>query len=103
MEFISIPAGSFTMGSPEKEKGRSDDEKQVPVTITQAFELGKTVVTQQQWIEVMETTPWKAADEDEDSDEDEDEDPPTPEGDNYPAVSISCEDATEFCANLTAL
>ena len=49
MEFISIPAGSFTMGSPEKEKGRSDDEKQVPVTITQAFELGKTVVTQQQW------------------------------------------------------
>ena len=31
MEFISIPAGSFTMGSPETEKGRSDNEKQVPV------------------------------------------------------------------------
>ena len=31
MDFISIPAGSFTMGSPEKEEGRSDDEKQVPV------------------------------------------------------------------------
>ena len=107
MEFISIPAGSFTMGSPETEEvrgdSRRDDENQVPVTITQAFELGKTVVTQKQWIEVMETTPWKAADEDEDSDEDEDEDPPTPEGDNYPAVSISWDDATEFCAKLTAL
>ena len=99
MEFISIPAGSFTMGSPKKEKDRGDDEKQVPVTITRAFELGKTVVTQQQWIEVMETTPWKA----EDEDEDEDEPPPTPEGDNYPAVSISWDDATEFCAKLTAL
>ena len=88
MEFISIPAGSFTMGSPEKEKGRSDDdEKQVPVTITRAFELGKTVVTQQQWIEVMGTTPWK------------DE----TEGDNYPAVDVSWDDATEFCKKLTAL
>jgi len=38
MEFISIPAGSFMMGSPEKEEGRSDGEKQVPVTITRAFE-----------------------------------------------------------------
>ena len=94
MEFISIPAGSFTMGSPEKEEGRSDDEKQVPVTITQAFELGKTVVTQQQWTEVMGSTPWK------DEDEDEDEEP---QGDNYPAVSISWDDATEFCAKLTAL
>ena len=107
MDFISIPAGSFTMGSPEKEKDRYGNENQVPVTITQAFELGKTVVTQQQWIEVMETTPWKAEDEDEDEaedeDEDEDEDPPTPEGDNYPAVSISWDDATEFCAKLTAL
>jgi len=95
MDFISIPAGSFTMGSPEKEKGRGDDEKQVPVTITQAFELGKTVVTQKQWTEVMETTPWRDLEEalcyysfvaeDEayeaagngDGDEDEDEDPPT--------------------------
>ena len=106
MEFISIPAGSFTMGSPEKEEGRSDNEKQVPVTITRAFELGKTVVTQKQWIEVMGTTPWKAADEDADEDErDEynDEPPPTPEGDNYPAVSVSWDDATEFCKKLTAL
>jgi len=86
MEFISIPAGSFTMGSPKKEKGRGDDEKQVKVTITRAFELGKTVVTQQQWIEVMETTPWKRE-----------------YGNNYPAVNVSWNDATKFCKKLTAL
>ena len=91
MEFISIPAGSFTMGSPETEEGRGDDEKQVPVTITQAFELGKTVVTQKQWTEVMGTTPWK------------DEASAMPEGDNYPAVYVSWYDATKFCEKLTAL
>ena len=97
MEFISIPAGSFTMGSPETEEDRGDDEKQVPVTITRAFELGKTVVTQKQWIELMGTTPWKITE-----DEAEDEDIP-PQGDNYPAVYISWDDATEFCVKLTAL
>jgi len=71
MEFISIPAGSFTMGSPKKEKNRGHDEKQVKVTITRAFELGKTVVTQQQWTEVMGTTPWDGYE--------------AGKGDNYPA------------------
>ena len=99
MEFILIPAGSFTMGSPKKEKRRSDREKQVRVTITRAFELGKTVVTQKQWAEVMGTTPWDV----EGFDEDGDEVPRTPEGDNYPAVSISWGDATKFCKKLTAL
>ena len=89
MEFILIPAGSFTMGSPEKEKDRGDDEKQVKVTITRAFELGKTVVTQKQWAEVMGTTPW-----------DEYE---AGKGDNYPAVYVSWANATKFCKKLTAL
>ena len=90
----------------------SDDENQV--TITRAFELGKTVVTQQQWIllmgrsyrnrdwgsEVLETTPpWGVVEVDDDGDEVQG----TPEGDNYPAVWVSWDDATEFCAKLTAL
>ena len=99
MEFILIPAGSFTMGSPQKEKGRGDDEKQAKVTITRAFELGKIVVTQKQWTEVMGTTPWA----EDDFDEDGDTLPRTPEGDNYPAVSVSWDDATKFCKKLTAL
>ena len=88
MEFISIPAGSFTMGSPETEEDRSDDEKQVPVTITRAFELGKTVVTQKQWAEVMGTDPWNWEDLKE-------------TGDNYPAVFVSWLDASLFCEHLT--
>ena len=108
MEFISIPAGSFKMGSPKKEKGRRDNEKQVKVTITRAFEIGKTVVTQQQWIEVMGTTdrPWKAADKfplDDNFYDPTPPGPPTPQGDNYPAVGIYWDEATEFCEKLTAL
>ena len=89
MEFISIPAGSFTMGSPETEEGRSNDEKQVPVTITRAFELGKTVVTQKQWTEVMGTDHWNWEDLKE-------------TGDNYPAVNVSWNDASLFCECLTS-
>ena len=89
MEFISIPAGSFTMGSPETEEDRGNDEKQVPVTITRAFELGKTVVTQKQWAEVMGTDPWNWEDLKE-------------TGDNYPAVFVSWLDASLFCEHLTS-
>ena len=89
MEFILIPAGSFTMGSPQKEKRRNDDEQQVPVTITRAFELGKTVVTQKQWTEVMGTDPWKWGDLKE-------------TGDNCPAVYVSWDDVSLFCEHLTS-
>jgi formylglycine-generating enzyme required for sulfatase activity len=44
-EMVVIPAGQFQMGSPENEKGRSDDEgPQHPVTM-QSFAMGKTEVT----------------------------------------------------------
>ena len=48
-----IPAGSFTMGSPSGEDGRSSDERQVEVTVSQPFWLAKTEVTQAQWEAVM--------------------------------------------------
>ena len=89
MEFILIPAGKFTMGSPKKEKDRGDDEKQVKVTITRAFELGKTVVTQKQWTEVMGTDPWNWENLKE-------------TGDNYPAVYVSWDKASLFCEHLTS-
>lgn len=54
MPFCFIPAGSFTMGSPEDEKGRDDQtEKQVKVTLSKNFLLGQTEVTQAQWKSVM--------------------------------------------------
>jgi len=47
LEMVLIPAGSFTMGSPINESGRSDDEgPQHQVTISQPFYMGKYEVTQ---------------------------------------------------------
>ena len=49
--------GAFTMGSPEHEEGRNDDERQVQVTFGSAFEMGKYEVTQEQWFAVMDENP----------------------------------------------
>ncbi len=51
-----IPAGTFTMGSPKNEPGRSQREgPQTNVTISQPFWLGQTEVTHAQWRAVMGT------------------------------------------------
>ena len=58
MEFVWIEPGSFTMGSPESEDGRIDNEgPQHRVTISQGFYLGKTELTQGQWESVMGSNP----------------------------------------------
>ena len=90
MELIELPAGKFTMGSPEDEKDREEAEAQVSVTLTKSFTLGKTEVTQGQWQSVMGTEPWTGqknvqADKD------------------CPATYVSWGDATEFCKRLTDL
>jgi formylglycine-generating enzyme required for sulfatase activity len=50
MELIRIPAGTFTMGSPVGETSRFPEETQHQVTLSQDFYLGKTEVTQNQWV-----------------------------------------------------
>src|SRR5262245_26084858 len=45
MTFVLVPPGSFLMGSPEKEPGRNANERQVRVTLTKPFYLGKHEVT----------------------------------------------------------
>jgi formylglycine-generating enzyme required for sulfatase activity len=87
---VLIPAGSFTMGSPASDSDASSDEKpQFGVTISKAYYLGETEVTQGQWKAVMKTEPWKG-------------ETLVREGDNYPATHISWDDATEFCRRLSA-
>jgi formylglycine-generating enzyme required for sulfatase activity len=52
-EMVVVPAGTFTMGSPEKEEGHSNGvggEAQVPVTITRPFAVGKFAVTFDHWV-----------------------------------------------------
>ncbi len=53
MEFILIPAGLFTMGSPLEEAYRGVSEIQHPVTITRPFYMQATEVTVDQWRSVM--------------------------------------------------
>ena len=53
-----VPEGTFTMGSPEGEAGRWDDEgPQHEVTITGGYWLGETPVTQALWTAVMGGNP----------------------------------------------
>jgi formylglycine-generating enzyme required for sulfatase activity len=55
--FVYIKPGSFLMGSPLDEPGRSADEPQHRETLTKGFYLQMTEVTQGQWHMVMEKNP----------------------------------------------
>src|SRR5262249_17467269 len=58
MKFVLVPAGTFVMGSPPDEAGRSADEgPQHEVTITRAFYLSIYPVTQAQYQRVLRTNP----------------------------------------------
>ena len=57
MKFARIPAGTFLMGSPPEEKGRSKDEEQHEVEITRPFSLSVYPVTQGQWRAVLGNNP----------------------------------------------
>jgi formylglycine-generating enzyme required for sulfatase activity len=58
MKFVLIPAGTFRMGSPPEEAGRTADEGPLhEVTITRPFYLGVYPVTQMQYQLVMKTSP----------------------------------------------
>ena len=84
LELVYIHAGSFWMGSPKDELGRSDDEIPHRVTLTQDFWLGKYSVTQRQWIVVMGSNPSYFQN-----------------GDRYPVEQVSWYDAMAFCQKLT--
>ncbi|MEN8007815.1 MAG: formylglycine-generating enzyme family protein [Candidatus Krumholzibacteriota bacterium] len=82
---ILIPPGTFLMGSPESEPGRADHELQHKVTLTRAFWLGKTEVTQRQWKAVMGNNPAKI------------------KGEDHPVEKVSWYDCVNFCNKLSAL
>lgn len=49
LEMIKVKAGTFTMGSPQNECGRSDDELSHSVTLTKKFWIGKYPVSVEQY------------------------------------------------------
>ena len=86
--FNNIPAGTFVMGSPEGETGRGSDEQQHKVTISKAFYIHTTEVTQGEWKEVMGIQPWKGTSS-------------IKEGPNYAALYVSWDEAVAYCEKLT--
>jgi formylglycine-generating enzyme required for sulfatase activity len=54
---VTIAAGTFSMGSPDTEVNRRDDERQHPVTLTRGFYMGKYEVTQELYQAVMGSNP----------------------------------------------
>ncbi len=88
MKLKLIPAGEFLMGSPADEADRYDNEgPQHKVRITKPFYIGMTEVTQGQWVSVMGTKPWDGKEY-------------VQEGDDYPAVYVSWDDAVAYCEKL---
>jgi len=85
LDMIWIEPGTFTMGSPEDELGRKDDETQHEVTLTRGYWLGKYEVTQAQYNAVVGKNPsyFKGAD--------------------LPVEEVSWDDAVMFCTILTTV
>lgn len=54
-----IEPGTFMMGAPDEELGRSGNETQHQVTLTNLFYIGLFEVTQKQWESVMEVETWR--------------------------------------------
>jgi formylglycine-generating enzyme required for sulfatase activity len=52
--FVSLPAGTFVMGSPEDEPERWDGETQHTVTLTTPFEMFATEVTNRQYADLAQ-------------------------------------------------
>jgi len=96
MQFILINPGTFLMGSPSQEKGRSPDEVQHQVRISEPFYLGILEVTQDQYAEVMETNPSYFSNIGSGKDKVRAFKTTT-----FPVESVSWEDANKFCQKLS--
>jgi formylglycine-generating enzyme required for sulfatase activity len=83
IDWVSIPGGSFTIGSPNKETGRRDDEIQHEVKLS-AFKMSKYAVTFKQYDAFCQAT---------------DRQKPDDEGwgrGKRPVINVSWSDATAF-------
>ncbi len=77
--FVGLRGGTFEMGSPETEAGRSDIEGPVHKVTLSPFLISKCEVTQEQWKQIMGRNPSSA------------------KGDELPVHQIGWENCEEFC------
>ena len=92
MKFVLIPAGHFTMGTPEDEKDRTLFEgPQHAVHITRPFYMGIYEVTQKEFEKVMGSHPslFKKVDGQDTS--------------RFPVENVTYEESVKFCQKLSAL
>ena len=96
LDLMLIPQGSFTMGSPQEELGRYDDEGPQHEVSVPFFLMGRYPVTQAQWraISTREDLQVQAV---------LDPDPSKFKGDDRPVENVSWKDAVEFCDRLSHL
>jgi formylglycine-generating enzyme required for sulfatase activity len=106
-EMVVVPAGSFTMGSPDSEKGRSSNEGPVhQVTIPAALAVSKYEVTRGQFARFVRATGrdmsgscWFWDDKEKKAREDPAKswlDPGFAQSDEHPVVCVSFADATAY-------
>ncbi len=87
MELVDIAPGTFQMGSPFSEPGRVLAEQRHEVTLTRAFRLAATPVTQSQWALVMGDNPSRFS----------------TGGEDRPVENVTWYDAVRFCNRLNRL
>jgi formylglycine-generating enzyme required for sulfatase activity/tRNA A-37 threonylcarbamoyl transferase component Bud32 len=85
LEMVKIPAGSFIMGSPPDEEGRSDAEGPQHQVNIKEFWMGKYAVTQAQYQQIMGNNPANFI------------------GEKRPVEQVSWDMAQEFCQKLSTL
>lgn len=83
LEMVSIPGGSFTMGSPDQEIERDSYEGPQRQVTVPAFSMGKFEITQAQWRAIMGSNPSRE------------------KALSRPVDNVSWEDAVAFCNRLS--
>lgn len=83
LEMVKTPGGSFKMGSPETEMYRGSGESPQHTVNVPSFFMGKFVVTQAQYQQLMGNNPASF------------------KGEKRPVENVTWNDAVEFCAELS--
>jgi len=96
LDMVSIPAGSFTMGSPADEPERRPNEGPQRYVTLNSFFIGASPVTQAQWAAVVLAHPDRVH-------RDLDPKPSFFRGIDLPVESITWSDADEFCLRLAEI
>jgi formylglycine-generating enzyme required for sulfatase activity/uncharacterized caspase-like protein len=86
LDMVTLPAGSFLMGSPASDPDAESDEKPQHQVTLKSFSIGKYSVTQEQYQAVMGNNPSNFKD-----------------NPKNPVENVSWNDAQEFCKKLSQL